>query len=162
MIPAVRSFLFALGTALMTSCAAMFTGTKGEVRFLATPAEGTTVLVGDKTYSIDEVPVEIKKGTKNVVFSNPAYGEYVVPVNRDFNGGFLLMDILFTPGYGLVGILIDGGTSAWFKLPSTIEFDFAAEVARPSTDKDSSGTKLAKATPEEVAKAIPATAKAGP
>jgi hypothetical protein len=147
-----------VGAVLMTSCAAMFTGTKDEITFTATPSAGTTVQVGDKTYSIDGVPVDVKKKTKKVVFSNPSYGDYEVPVKRKFQGGFLLLDILFTPGYGLLGILIDGPTAAWYKMPSTIQFDFGTELARQSTDKDQEGTKITRSAPKE-AEAVPASAK---
>jgi len=158
----IRACAFVVGAALMTSCAAMFTGTKGEMTFSATPAAGTTVLVGGTSYPIDGFPVEFKKKTKKVVFSNPSYGEYEVPIKRRFQGGFLLMDILFTPGYGLLGILIDGGTSAWYKLPTTIQFDFATELARQSTDKDKAGVKIAKSGSKKSSEAVPASSKAEP
>lgn len=156
----LRVCALVVGVALMTSCAAMFTGTKDEITFSAMPSEGTTVTIGDKTYSLDGVPVSVKKKTKKVVFSNPTYGDYEVPVKRKFQGGFLFMDILFTPGYGLLGILIDGPTAAWYKLPSTIQFDFGSEIARQSTDKDQEGTKITKAAPKETGEPVPASSKA--
>ena len=70
MLLVIRVCAFVVGAALMTSCAAMFTGTKDEITFSALPSAGTTVLVGDKTYPIDGVPVNVRKKVKKVVFSN--------------------------------------------------------------------------------------------
>ena len=157
----IRLCALVLGAALMTSCAAIFTGTRDEITFSASVETDTTVRVGDKTYSLDGIPVNVKKKVKKVVFSNPSYGEYEVPIKRKFQGGFLFLDILFTPGYGLVGILIDGPTAAWYKLPSTVHFDFGAEVARQSTDKDPEGTKVARSEPKETGEAVPASTAVG-
>jgi hypothetical protein len=157
----IHRCLLLLGAVLMTSCAAIFTGTKGEITFSAYPETGTTVRVGEQTYSIDGQPVKLKKKVKKVVFSNPSYGEYEVPIHRKFQGGMLFLDILFTPGYGLLGILIDGPTAAWYKLPTTVHLDFASEMVMQSTDKDPEGTKVAKAAPKETGEAVPASSKGG-
>jgi hypothetical protein len=138
----------------------MFTGTKDEITFSASTESGTTVAVGDRTYELDGSPVRVSKRVKKVVFSNPSYGEYTVPIKRKFQGGFLLLDILFTPGWGLVGILIDGGTGGWFEMPSTVHLDFVDEVATQSTDKDPEGTKVARSEPKEPAEAVPASSSA--
>jgi hypothetical protein len=71
-----------------------------------------------------------------------------------------VLDILFTPGWGLVGILIDGGTGGWFEMPSTVHLDFVDEVATQSTDKDPEGTKVARSEPKEPAEAVPASSSA--
>ena len=157
----IRLCALVLGVALMTSCAAIFTGTRDEITFSASVETDTTVRVGDKTYSLDGIPVNVKKKVKKVVFSNPSYGDYEVPIKRKFQGGFLVLDILFTPGYGLLGILIDGPTAAWYKLPKTVHLDFGAEVATQSTDKDPEGTKVARSAPKETGEAVPASTAVG-
>ena len=135
----------ALTMFLFSSCAAMFSGTKDEVLFRAQPAEGSYVYVGEKCFELTGDPVEIPKKTREVMFSNPAYGDFVVPLKRKIGGGWVIMDILFTPGYGITGLLIDGATGAWYKLPSTVTFDFSEEVVRQRGEKNPEGTKIARA-----------------
>ena len=84
-----------------------------------------------------------------------------MPIKRKFQGGFLFLDILFTPGYGLLGILIDGPTSAFYKMPSNVEFDFGTEVVRQSTVKDPEGIKVARKMPQESGEAVSASSKVG-
>jgi hypothetical protein len=39
------------------------------------------------------------------------------------------MDVLFTPGFGLVGVLVDGTTSAWYRMPAFVHCDFDPAAA---------------------------------
>lgn len=134
------SLALALST-LLTSCAAMFSGTSQEM-YITAKQEGGSVLIGDSEYKLP-FRGEVKKKTKSLTFRHPAHGEHLVTVERKFSGGYLLMDILFTPGYGLVGILIDGATNAWYKLPTGLDFDFV--TGRPIA----ASTPIGQATPEE-------------
>ncbi len=68
--------------------------------------------------------VQVPKSTREIIFSHPNYDSIAVRLDRDFMQGMLLMDLLFTPGFGLGGILVDGTTSAWYEMPPIVEVDF--------------------------------------
>ena len=122
-----------LALPFLTSCAAMFSGTRHEVVFRASPHRGTSVLVAGTEYPLSRVP-PIPKTTSSVVFRNRAYGDHVVRLDRKLETNYVILDILFTPGFGLVGVLVDAPTGAWFKLPDEVNFDFATGVSRQRRD----------------------------
>jgi hypothetical protein len=66
-------------------------------------------------------------------------------VERTFGVGFLLMDVLFTPGFGVSGLLIDGATQAWYSLPPVIAVDFTAPLPEEDEAQD---TVAASTAPE--------------
>jgi len=113
--------------ALTSSCAAMFTGTTSDVHFTSEPS-GAVVTAGDQTGKTP-CTLTIKKKEQSGTIRYEGQPEMELDLARGFQGGFLLMDILFTPGYGLVGILIDGGTGAWYKHPATIHHDMGTGLA---------------------------------
>ena len=111
---------------LTTGCAAMFTGTTDEVTFLS-DKEGSKVRVNGVEYPTPHTG-KFPKSTTEAVFIHPDYGELNVPIKRSFQGGMLVMDILFTPGFGLTGILVDSMTSAYYDLVATVNANFAAAI----------------------------------
>ena len=118
-------------------CAALFTGTSEQILFMSEP-QGATVKVGE-TRGTTPCTLEVSKSVKNVTFTHPDYPEREVDVDRDFMWGFLLMDIFFTPGYGLSGILIDAPTSAYFNMPDLINVDLTrSPLAESITDNEKS------------------------
>lgn len=119
-----------LATAMLLAsagCAAMFDGTKKDVTFTSHPA-GATVLVEGRQY-VTPATVNVKKDVDTAVISLAGYPDRKLVWKRDFQAGYLLMDILFTPGFGLSGLLIDGATSAYYKHPPLIHYDFERAVA---------------------------------
>jgi hypothetical protein len=112
-----------LAAFFLTSCAAMFTGTKSTLMIDSEP-RGIPFTIGELE-GVTPQSVTIPKKEKTVVFSPPGQAPVERSLGRRFQGGFLLMDILFTPGYGLVGILIDGGTGAWYKHDVSVFLDLA-------------------------------------
>jgi hypothetical protein len=135
-----RSLLaVAAATALtlsFTGCASMFSGTTQQVVFNS-PQPKSSVTVEGQQYALPAT-ARISKKTTKATFTNPRYPSRELEWKRDFQAGYLFMDILFTPGYGLVGIIVDASTSAWLKHPAVIDYDFATgrtsvkEAARKS------------------------------
>jgi len=119
--PALASIALFL-TLSMSSCAAMLTGTSGNVQFDSNP-RGATVRVGDQE-GLTPCLLNLPKSSKEFTIQHDEHGEQVLPLERTFQGGMLAMDILFTPGFGLSGILIDGSTAAFYKLPPSAYHDF--------------------------------------
>jgi hypothetical protein len=70
---------------------------------------------------------------KQITLSHPNFpdNDQTLVWKRSFKGGMLVLDILFTPGYGLSGIIVDASTSAWYGLPPNVTYDFSTKVASP-------------------------------
>ena len=117
-----------LALALTTSCAAMFTGTTDTVRFESDPP-GAEVVVDGEVVGTTPCTSEISKSVDEVEFRHAALGSRTVELDSSFQVGFVFMDILFTPGYGLLGILVDTATQAWWNHPDIVSCDFNAPVA---------------------------------
>ncbi len=110
------------GVVLLSSCAAIFTGTKQDVAFLS-PQGGGSVLVDEQKHTLPAT-LKISKKVDTAVFSHPKYGSKSLSWQRDFQWGFFWLDFLFTPGYGVSGFVVDGVTGAWMKHPSIINYNF--------------------------------------
>lgn len=122
--------LLALALLLSTSCASMFNGTTDEVHFASTP-EGAQVFEGTKQLGTTPCTVAISRSTDVIAFEHPAHGRRVVPLKSDFQLRYLFLDILFTPGYGLLGIIVDSATQAWWDHPATLACDFTKPIEAP-------------------------------
>ena len=109
--------------ALFSSCAAMFIGTKQTLQVTSEPS-GATIKVNDEVVGTTPCPIELSKSVNEVTLSHAGQEDVTVDLDWNFQFGYLLMDILFTPGYGLVGILVDGGTQSWFKHPGMVHVNF--------------------------------------
>lgn len=120
---ALRTATLGVLVGLLPGCAAMFTGMKDHVQFTSNPP-GALVRAGDQQ-GTTPVVLELSKKIKRVQISHPSYEEREIVLDRDFQVGFLIMDILFTPGFGAVGIITDGVTAGWFALPSLVALDLA-------------------------------------
>jgi hypothetical protein len=122
----------------LQSCAAMFTGTKSTVLIDSEP-QGVPFAVG-KVTGVTPQSVEIPKKAKSVTFT-PANAEPVtMALKRRFQYGMLALDILFTPGYGAVGIAVDGATGAWYRHEPAFFANLAG--APPVARKATSGSEL--------------------
>lgn len=107
---------------LCGGCATIFTGKTDEVTFTSEPP-GATVVVGESR-ATTPATMTIQKSEKEVRFQQAGQPERKLALKRDFKAGYLLMDILFTPGFGLSGLIIDGATSAWYDHPGIVHCDF--------------------------------------
>ena len=80
-------------------CAAMFSGTSDPVMFTSEPA-GALITSDDEQHTTP-CTIELSKGVSEFTIAHAAHEERVVEIDRSFQGGYLLMDILFTPGFGV-------------------------------------------------------------
>lgn len=113
----------------LSGCATMFSDKTVSVKFKAEPSDGTELLIAGMKYPLNGEPIELSKKTKEVTFSNPNYGDFTVPLDRHVNGGWVALDIFFTPGYGVIGLIVDGSSSRWYRYPSDVKFDFTQSQA---------------------------------
>ncbi|MDF1801201.1 MAG: hypothetical protein P1V81_18700 [Planctomycetota bacterium] len=114
--------LLALLALTFTSCASLFEGTTSDITFVSEPP-GAAVEV-DGQSGVTPFSTGISKKTKEATFTSTTGEVQVVDLNRSMSGGYVVMDILFTPGFGLTGLLIDGVSGAWYKHPSVISANF--------------------------------------
>lgn len=125
-----------LVAASFTSCASLFDGKTQQVTFTS-PQPKSSVMVEGQKYTLP-VSATISKKTTSATFSNAKYASKELTWKRDYQWGYLFMDVLFTPGWGISGLIWDGSTQAWYKHPAVIDYDFAAgktnvtEVVSPS------------------------------
>lgn len=119
---------------LLASCASMFDGQSSEVTFTSDPP-GARVVAGEAE-AVTPATLKVSKKLKQVTFHSPEHGEREVELERRMQAGFVLMDLLFTPGFGLSGLLIDGATSAWYKQPSIVHCDFTAPGEVPVVEPE--------------------------
>ena len=125
-----------------TSCAAMFTGTSDMVTFTSNPPR--CIVRVDDNEGQTPYSIKISKKIKEATFVHPDTGEErTVELKRTYQTGMLLMDILFTPGYGLVGIIVDGSTAAWYKHDpqSYVDFDEPAPVEGEDDGEETAETE---------------------
>lgn len=139
---ALTSLFIAL-TLFTSSCAAIFTGTTDDVQFDSNP-RGAFIVVGEQEGRTPCL-LTLPKSTTEYTIRYEGEEAITVPIERSFQGGMLLLDILFTPGYGLVGILIDGPTSAFYKLPPMAFHDSTLPVEVESEQDEAVSTSVASA-----------------
>ena len=101
---------------VLVGCAAMFHGTTDTVSVRST-APGRRVLVDGLERGVTPLEVELDSDRSHtvVVEPSPQWGgaTSTTVINRSFSAGYLVLDILFT---GLLGIVVDAATGAWWSL----------------------------------------------
>lgn len=112
----ILSFL-SIGMLWMASCAVIFDGTSDKVNFTSEPVgsevwingeyRGDTPLLNLKLRSNKEYTVEIKKA---------GFVTHRTTITNGVAAGYIVLDVLFT---GLVGVVIDAATGAYFTLDET-------------------------------------------
>lgn len=135
---------------LLTGCATIFAGTKSDVLFTSVPS-GATVIAGDLR-GTTPVTLKLAKSTKSVRFIPPTAATTVkvsmdgaspsttnereVQLDREFDVNWLLFDLSCTPGFGIVGEIVDGTTSAWYELPRLVHCDLTKTQAMEDTENE--------------------------
>lgn len=115
----------AFGLMLFTGCATVFGGTTDEVAINSVPT-GATVRSGETILGTTPLIANVSRSADYLTFEHPAHGRRKVPLDSSFRFGALFCDILFTPGFGSSGILIDTIAQAWWDHPANVMCDFAA------------------------------------
>jgi len=129
----VTQSLLAVLLLLSTSCATMFAEKTAAVRFTSKPT-GATVTAGSET-GVTPVVLKLGKDVSTVTFKHPSHPPRELHVDKGLGFGWFLMDVLFTPGFGIVGIVVDGSSGAWSTLPETIHCDFTVPQKTPPKKK---------------------------
>jgi hypothetical protein len=94
-------------------CGLMFGGTRQSIRATSSP-EGAIVTTTPATVDY-KTPTTLNLERKNsyvLEFSMPGYTSQKVEFQRSIRGGIVVLDILA----GLLGVIIDAATGAWYKL----------------------------------------------
>jgi hypothetical protein len=94
-------------------CGVIFGGTRQVIQASASP-EGATLTTNPPTTDY-KTPASIsleRKQEYTLTFSAHGYKSRSVVLQRSIRGGILVLDILV----GLVGVIIDAATGAWYKL----------------------------------------------
>ncbi|HUS11683.1 MAG TPA: hypothetical protein VMZ30_14550 [Pyrinomonadaceae bacterium] len=95
-------------------CGAIFNGTRQTIQATSSPAGA--VIKADPGGLEFTTPASISLERKNeyrLTFSKEGYTPGTFQVQKSLNAGILLLDVLFT---GLVGVVVDAATGAWYKL----------------------------------------------
>ncbi len=105
-----------LATALicvyLTSCATLFKGTKQEVSINSEPQKAEVYVNGQL---MGETPIALKLETKktySVEFRKEGYKSKTYQITNHVGAGWIILDVLA----GLVGVIVDAATGAWYSL----------------------------------------------
>lgn len=119
----------AVGSAGSAGCATIFIGPRDEIHFTSEPG-GATVVAGELTGKTP-CTLNVSKTVASVTFEAEGHPARQVPIPYRFQAGYVVLDILFTPGYGALGILIDALTQSWWKPPKAMHVDFTKPPPEP-------------------------------
>jgi hypothetical protein len=98
--------------AYLTSCATLFKGTKQEVSMNSEPQKAEVYVNGQL---MGETPLALKLETKktySIEFRKEGYKSKTYQITNHVGAGWVILDVLA----GLVGVIIDAATGAWYSL----------------------------------------------
>jgi hypothetical protein len=124
--------VLALALGSLYGCGAIFNGTRQTIQATSAPQGAkisTTPATGDFTTPAS-LSLQRKQGY-SLSFELPGYNKASFEIQNHMQGGILALDILFT---GLLGVVIDAATGAWYKLSPE-----AATVALTKTSASIAG-----------------------
>lgn len=94
------------------SCATLFKGTSQEVSFNSSPQKARVIVNGA---DMGETPLALKlesKKTYTIEFRAEGYKPRTYSIANHVGAGWIILDVFA----GLVGVIIDAATGAWFSL----------------------------------------------
>jgi len=106
----------------LNSCATIIQGKTDEVTF-ASVQKGASVEV-DGQKSKTPATLTISKKITSATFSHPNYSSRKIEWKRDYQKGYVVLNVILTPGWGSTGIATDTATGAIWDQPKTITYDF--------------------------------------
>jgi hypothetical protein len=110
----------------LSSCALIFKGTKEEVRANSDPTRAQVWVNG---INMGETPITMKLESKKPYtfeFKKEGYKSKTILINNHVGAGYIILDILC----GLVPIIIDAATGAWYSLDQK-SIDMILEKQQP-------------------------------
>lgn len=99
--------------AFIGSCATLFKGSSSKVDFSSDPGGAQVYVNGNP---IGTTPINLKlesKRTYNIEFRKEGYDSRNYTITNHVGAGWIILDVLFT---GLIGIVVDAATGAWYEL----------------------------------------------
>ncbi len=97
---------------LISGCATIFKGTKEEVNFHSEP-QGVDVYVDGVLMGTTPLSLKLEsKKTYSIEFRKEGYPTATHQISNSIGAGWIILDILA----GLVPVIIDAATGAWYKL----------------------------------------------
>lgn len=117
---------------LASGCAAISHGTKQTIPVQSSP-NAVSVGLGGMSYTTPTT-LELERKNEYVLsFSKEGYESAQIQITKHLSGGFLAADILLT---GLLGVVIDGITGAWYNLkPETVTVSLSKVSSIPGPDE---------------------------
>src|SRR4051812_43876712 len=98
----------------LLGCAAVFRSSKETVHVESTPS-GAETKRGVVKLGVTPADVEVDRGkVSQLVVSKPGYEELPLPVKRNLNPGWLVLDIVTCPFTFCIPLIIDGVSGAWY------------------------------------------------
>jgi hypothetical protein len=119
---------------LFNSCATMIQGKTDEVTF-ASAQKGASVEV-DGQKSKTPATLTISKKITSATFSHPSYASRKIEWKRDYQKGYVVLNVILTPGWGTTGMATDTATGAIWDQPKTITYDFKTGKVSVDNSKD--------------------------
>jgi len=103
----------ALAVFLLNGCAAILKGSSEDVDFNSDPT-GASVYVNGNLMGTTPVRLKLEsKRTYNIEFKKDGYASRTYTITNHVGAGWIILDVLLT---GLIGIVVDAATGAWYEL----------------------------------------------
>jgi len=97
-----------------SGCGVMFGGTRQAIDVNSTPTASS--VTGDPSIGEYSTPASIsleRKSNYVLTFQKEGYESATFTIRRQIRAGIVILDVLFT---GLVGVIVDAATGAWYSL----------------------------------------------
>lgn len=108
----------------LPGCGLLFSGSQSSIPVESNPSSAEVWLDG---VLVGRTPTEVQvdSGEHHVLtFRRDGYPDQTVRLESKLNGGYVLLDILFT---GLVGVVVDAATGGWYvNGPDSVHVDLQA------------------------------------
>lgn len=148
MRPTFKTTLLAAALAATTACGAIFNGTSQTIT--ATSAPDQARITTEPNTGNYTTPASIsfeRKNSYTLTFARDGYKPATFQIQKKLQGGIVVLDVLFT---GLIGVIIDAATGAWYKLSpesAVVSLTQIAEGPGPKTidvyvSKDGDGLRF--------------------
>lgn len=130
----MRFLLYAglLWLSLSTGCATILRGSTQTIPVHTTPAAVQISVPSGMIYTTPTT-LELERGEEYVLeFTKEGYESSRIAITKHISGGYILLDALFT---GLLGVVVDAVTGAWYNLkPEAVTISLARTAAVPGPD----------------------------
>jgi hypothetical protein len=97
-----------------SGCGAIFNGTRQTITATSAPDAARVVVTPGSFELTTPTALDLERKHEYLLtFSKEGYSPATFQIKKSLQGGIVVLDVLFT---GLIGVIIDAATGAWFKL----------------------------------------------